>query len=296
MSIRNVFSLEDEQSSVVGAIKSDGYAIVEDALLPEQLRAIRGDLAPFFDQAHAGHEDFMGRHTKRFGALLAKSKAVQDLLLHPTVLGVADALLLQHSVRYHVHYTGVMQLQPGEKAQMLHRDTSIFPFANPCPPMTIATMWAISDFTEENGGTRFVPGSHRWPDGREPRQEEIVSTEMPAGSVLIYTGNSLHGSGDNSSDRERTGLALHYGMGWLRQEENQYLAVPEDIARGLPDRVLELMGYALGTKNLGFVDHVSPLEYLKGERNAAKCDLSPPALRDKDAALKKLHIDDPQIF
>ncbi len=288
MQLTNVFTQHDAVSSVSEAVSRDGYAVVQGALTPGELQAMRQDLAPYFERAHSGHEDFMGRRTKRFGALIAKSEAVRTLLLHPTVLAVADAVLGPHCARYHIHYTGVMHLEPGEKAQVLHRDTGIFPIANPCPPLTLATMWAISDFTEKNGGTRIVPGSLHWEDAREPEDWEIAVTEMPAGSVLIYTGNSLHGGGANLDDGPRTGVALHYAMGWLRQEENQYLAVPPEQARELPDRILELMGYALGTKHLGFVDHIAPLDHLKGVRDPAESDLAPPDLLEKNAAIKKL--------
>jgi ectoine hydroxylase-related dioxygenase (phytanoyl-CoA dioxygenase family) len=287
---QNTFDASTDAATVSAAIAQDGYAIIAGALDEGQLAAMRGDLATHLDAAHTGHEEFMGTKTKRFGALLAKSQAVQMLLMHPAVLAAADAALLPHCARYHVHYTGVMHLEPGEKAQVLHRDTGIYPFANPCPPMTLATMWAISDFTEANGGTRLVPGSHLWDDARVPRLSEVVSCEMPAGSVLIYTGNVLHGGGDNASNAPRTGIALHYNLGWLRQEENQYLAVPAEVARALPREVRELMGYALGSPHLGFVDHVAPDDYLNGERDPANSNLSPEGLMARSTEVKRIAV------
>lgn len=288
MALDNIFELG--ASGVAAAVQRDGFVVVRNALSAAELDAVRDALEPHFEAAHCGHEDFMGRRTKRFGALISKTNAVFPLILHRAVLAVADAVLLRHCARYHIHYTGTMRLEPGESAQNLHRDTGIFPFANPCPPLTVATMWALSDFTNENGGTRLVPGSHHWPEDREPRPDEVVATEMPAGSVLIYTGNTLHGGGDNTSTAPRTGLAIHYGMGWLRQEENQFLAVSSEQARTLPDDILKLMGYALGTKNLGFVDHVDPLQYLRGERDPANSDLSAPEFLERHAAVKLLHV------
>ena len=252
MTTRNLFEADADQYTVAEAVFNDGYAIVQGALDSAQLNAIREDLRPYLDDAHEGHEEFMGRRTKRFGALIAKSEAVQALLLHPTVLAAADRALLGQCVRYHVHYTGVMHLEPGETGQVLHRDTGVYPVANPCPPFTVATMWAISDFTHENGGTRIVPRSHLWDDARVPEPSEIQSSEMPAGSVLIYTGNTIHAAGSNRSNGARSGVALHYGLGWLRQEENQYLAVPPEQARELPLQIRELMGYALGAPQLWF--------------------------------------------
>ena len=250
--MNNSFAGDTSPEAVVGAVARDGYAVVRDAVDPETVAAVSTDLAPFLEDAHKGHEEFFGKLTKRFGALLVKSTAVQSLLVHPTVLAVADHALLPHCVRYHLHYTGVMHLEPGETRQVLHRDTSIYPIANPCPPMTVATMWAVSDFTRQNGGTRLVPGSHLWSNERVPEPAEVVATEMTPGSVLIYTGNVIHGGGANHADQPRTGVALHYNLGWLRQEENQYLAVPQEIARQLPDQVQELIGLCAGLKQSGF--------------------------------------------
>ena len=167
-----------------------------------------------------------------------------------------------------------MHLGPGESAQPLHRDTNLWPFANPAPPLTLATMWAVNDFTRANGGTLVVPGSHLWDDGRAPRPDEVEATEMPAGSVLIYTGNLIHGGGPNRTDGERYGVALHYVLGWLRQEETQLLTMTMDEARELPEQVQRLMGYSLGASSLGMVDHQDPYAVLTGKRHGGPKALS----------------------
>ena len=290
MLMDNSFPKNTPSKLVAETVAQDGYAVVRDAVDLETITAIKTDLAPYFHEAHKGHEEFFGKLTKRFGALLAKSTAVQSLLLHPTVLAVADHALLPHCVRYHVHYTGVMHLEPNETRQILHRDTNLYPIENPSPPFTVATMWAISDFTRQNGGTRLVPGSHMWSNDRVPKPHEVVATEMTPGSVLIYTGNVIHGGGSNRSDQPRTGVALHYSLGWLRQEENQYLAVPHELVRQMPDQIQELMGYSLGSANLGFVDHIEPKDYLHGVRDQAKSSLGPPELREQVDELKRFHI------
>ena len=288
--MENVFGAGSDTSEVAAAVTRDGYAVVRDAIDADTLAAVAADLQPYLDAAHTGHEAFMGSLTKRFGALIAKSRAVQGVIMHPTVLAVADHALLPSCAAYRVHYTGVMHLEPGEKQQVLHRDTSLYPFANPCPPLTVATMWAITDFARSNGGTRICPGSHKWTNDRVPARSEVVATEMPAGSVLIYVGNVIHGGGSNRSDRARTGVALHYSLGWLRQEENQYLAVPQELARTLPDELQELMGYSLGSSNLGFVDHVAPKDFLHGTRDPSESDLSPPGMSERVDALERFHV------
>ena len=290
MKLDSMFTPNTDPADVAEAVAADGYAIVQDVLDPEALAAVNADLAPHLEASHTGHEGFMGSLTKRFGALVAKSTAVHDLILHPTALAVADHALLPSCVNYRLHYTGVMHLLPGERQQVLHRDSSMYPFACPHPPLTVATMWAMSDFTAENGGTRLVPGSHLWDGDRTPTADEIVSTEMPAGSVLIYVGNVIHGGGNNRSEAPRTGVALHYSMGWLRQEENQYLAVPAEQARGLPDRLQELLGYSLGSSNFGFVDHVAPKDYLHGVRDPAESNLSPDGMSEQVDSLHRFHV------
>ena len=277
-------------SEVAAAVTRDGYAVVRNAVDAGTVAAVAADLQPYLDAAHTGHEAFMGSLTKRFGALVAKSTAVQALIMHPTVLAVADHALLPSCAAYRVHYTGVMHLEPGEEQQVLHRDTSVYPFANPCPPLTVATMWAITDFTRSNGGTRVCPGSHKWTNDRVPTRDDVVAAEMPAGSVLIYVGNVIHGGGSNRSHRPRTGVALHYSLGWLRQEENQYLAVPPELARTLPGRLQELLGYALGSSNLGFVDHIAPKDFLHGVRDPSESDLSPAGMSERVDALERLHV------
>ena len=286
----NRFNCDTPAEKISTSILADGFAIIENAINQDLLSVINDELNVYFENHHEGHDDFMGHKTKRFGALLLKSKAVQEVIAHNLILAAVDNILLDYCVNYHVHYTGVMQLQPGEKAQVLHRDTGVFPFANPSPPLTIATMWALSDYTALNGGTVFVPGSHNWPDDRVPRKDELVPTEMAAGSVLVYLGNALHGGGSNQSEQARTGLAIHYALGWLRQEENQYIAVPPEEARKLPQRIQELIGYNLGAPNLGFVDHVHPRDYINGTTDVSKSNLSDQSLEEKSAGLKRFHV------
>ena len=290
MELKNTFAGDAPSEAVAAAVAEDGYAVVRDAVDADTVAAVKADLAPYFEKAHDGHEEFYGKLTKRFGALLAKSTAVQALLVHPTVLAVADDALLPHCVRYRLHYSGVMHIEPGETRQVLHRDIGLYPIASPCPPLTVATMWALTDFTRENGGTRLVPGSHLWSSNRVPKPEEVVATEMPAGSVLIYTGNTIHGGGANRSEGSRSGVALHYNLGWLRQEENQYMAVPPELARQLSDQIQELIGYSLGSSSLGVVDHMDPKDYLHGVRDPAQSSLSSPELERQVQALSRFHI------
>lgn len=286
MTLKNIFSANAEVAAVVTALKEDGYAVIENLLDCLQLQSLENELQPYLEQTEVGNEDFWGHRTKRFGALLKKSKTVQDMLIHPKVLAVADEILLPYCATYWANYTGVMHLGVGEAAQALHRDTNLWPFTNPMPPLTLATMWAVNDFTKENGGTLIIPGSHLWDDARVPQPHEIEATEMPAGSVLLYSGNVIHGGGANRSNGVRYGVALHYVLGWLRQEENQLLTMTVDEARTMPEPVQRLMGYALGASALGVVDHMDPFTFLTGKKHDGPRALSSEQL---DAAEKRMN-------
>ncbi|MEM1198419.1 MAG: phytanoyl-CoA dioxygenase family protein [Pseudomonadota bacterium] len=288
--MENRFPADAPTDDIITAIRQDGYAILERVIDEAQVAQLKGELQPYLTESEVGTEDFWGHHTKRFGALIGKSEIARHMLLAPQVLAVADAVLLEHCARYWVNYTGVMHLGPGEKAQVLHRDTNLWPITNPAPPLTVATMWAVSDFTKDNGGTRLVPGSHLWDDARTPEPDEIISAEMPSGSVLIYTGNVIHGGGSNRANAPRYGVALHYVLGWLRQEENQMLTMTREEARAMPEEVQRLMGYSLGASALGFADHRDPFEILNGQEGDTPATISPQELIDAEAKVKRLTV------
>ena len=227
---------------------------------------------------------FLGDRTKRLGGLLRRSAAAQEMAVHPMVMALADAVLQPNCVRYQLNYSGIMHLLPGANAQELHRDGDLYPFRHPCPPMMMPTMWALTDFTADNGATMVVPGSHRWDQDRDPTADEIISAVMPAGSLLVYLGGTIHGGGANVSQSPlRTGLAFQYSLGWLRQEENQYLTNPPEIARTYPERLQRLIGYDYGGPYLGFVDGDSPQRLLHephdGPRNRTNPEVDALAAR-----------------
>jgi ectoine hydroxylase-related dioxygenase (phytanoyl-CoA dioxygenase family) len=239
------------------AIARDGYVIIERLAVDTAAKA-QAELGPHIEAAPYGHTEFLGARTKRLGSLFRRSTAAQALAIHPKVLAIADRVLLPHCARYQLNFSGIMHLEPGAGAQALHRDGILYPFLHPCPPTLMPAMWAITDFTAENGGTQIVPGSHLWEHDREPMEEEVGYAAMPSGSVLIYTSGIIHGGGTNQSNSLRTGMALQYSLGWLRQEENQYLASPPEVARTYPERLQRLIGYDYGGPYLGFYNGDDP--------------------------------------
>ena len=253
MTTLRVHAADTPLDDLAAALNSDGYIVVEAVDTDATARAY-AELIDAIDQAPLGHNDFLGGRTKRLGGLLRRSPAVQQLAVHPLVMGLADRVLQPNCARYQLNFSGIMHLLPGAEAQGIHRDGDLYPLRFPSPPTVMPTMWALSDFTEDNGGTRLVPGSHRWEQDRMPFPDEIVAAEMPAGSVLVYLGGTLHGGGHNSSEITRTGLALQYSLGWLRQEENQYLTNPPDVARTFCEQLQRLNGYDYGGPYLGFVN------------------------------------------
>lgn len=213
------------------------------------------EMHPWVEAADPGKDDFDGLRTRRVGTLIARSPASRDVITDPLVLGVAERALA-HATNFQLHCTEIISIGPGSKPQPVHRDQwafDMFPF----PPgfdSTFATMWALTDFTAENGATRVVPGSHRMEDKLKFELNDTIPAEMEAGSVLLYTGSLYHGGGPNHTDADRVGLIVHYTLGWLRQEENQYLCVPGEILDELPEDLLRLMGYQRGSYSLGFID------------------------------------------
>jgi ectoine hydroxylase-related dioxygenase (phytanoyl-CoA dioxygenase family) len=261
-SLSNTATAED----VVEILKQDGCAIVRN-LVPESLMdTMHAELAPYIEATAIGRDDFAGFRTQRTGSLVARSPSFQQLALHPLVLDTAAKVLGPYCKKFQLHLTQVIKINPGETAQMLHQDQLVYdPFRFP-PGMDceLHTMWALTDFTEENGATRVIPGSHQWEEGRSPSLEETVAAVMPKGSVMLFTGAVYHGGGANKSAAPRLGIEVGYNLGWLRQEENQYLAVPPAVARQLPEQLQKLIGYSLGGYALGYFGDVQhPKEALK---------------------------------
>jgi hypothetical protein len=260
------FPADAPPERVAEALAQAGCAVVERLVEPAMLDRVRSELAPHLDATPYGPDEFSGRRTRRTGGLIGRSPTCRALVMHPVVLGVVGSVL-GHATSYQLHLTQVIAVGPGEPAQPIHRDQWAFDFF-PFPSgyeVQCNTLWAMTDFTEANGATRLVPGSNRQADRLQFTLEQSQPAEMPAGSVLFYTGALYHGAGANRSGEMRFGLNLTYALSWLRQEENQYLAVPAEIARELPEPLLRLMGYARGAYALGYVDDLrDPLEVLLG--------------------------------
>jgi ectoine hydroxylase-related dioxygenase (phytanoyl-CoA dioxygenase family) len=243
-------------------LERDGCVVIEGVLNSLQVETVAAELAPHFDAAPNCAGDFYGYVTKRLSGLIAKSPACQSMAIDPAILGVMDHFLLKGCRGYQLNLTQAIRIGPGEPAQVIHRDDLMFNFAHPEFEAMINAMWAVDDFTAENGATHIVPGSHKWPLDRQAQPHEETQGVMKRGSVLIYLGSLQHGGGANRTDKPRTGIVHSYSLGWLRQAEPQYLAVPYDIARTLPERLQRLLGYFVHEPNLGSLEGQDPIGLL----------------------------------
>jgi hypothetical protein len=245
--------------AVVEGLEADGYVIVGGMLDGEAVAEARADLLRILAETPTGRNDFEGFSTQRIYALFAKTRLFDGPAINPLLLEVMDSVLGHYQLSAPVG----IQIGPGEKAQVLHRDDSIYPLPHPHPNVVVNTMWPLDDFTPENGATRFVPGSHLWEVGRRPEPGESVTlAEMPAGSVMFYLGNLWHGGGANQTQQSRLGVILEYVASWLRPQENHCLAVPRKTIRELPDRLQELLGYNIYPPFVGYVDGRHPRSVL----------------------------------
>ena len=241
-----------DTDTIVDALRRDGGAIVLEQVDHDMVDEVAGELRPHFDREGALFQnDFNGYTTLRLGGILGLSRASAGLIAHPRVMAVADAILLPNCANYRIGSCSAIEIHPGEKDQVLHRDDDIYPLRIPEVEYQISAMWALVDFTLDNGATRVVPGSHRRPDSAPADETDVVQAVMPKGSVLFYMGTTMHGGGANRADRPRTSLINTYSLGWLRQEENHYLTIPRDVADSYPETVRRLMGYQAHGKYLG---------------------------------------------
>ena len=258
---------------VVSVLDRDGVVILTGLVSGNALSTLQSDIGAVLDKTPNGEGHFWGKNTKRSGGLAKKSRIAQDMILHPTVLGAAKSVLEPFCDRIQLNLTQAIRILPGERAQVLHKDDEVFPLAGSGMELIVNALWAVDDFTRENGATQLVPGSHKTAlssdADRFPDPATISHAEMPAGSVLLYRASLLHGGGENASDKPRTGVAIGYSLGWLRQAENQYLNYPPEVARDMPPELQDLIGYEIHRPNLGWYEGQSPKVVLEGRQEQA---------------------------
>jgi hypothetical protein len=244
-------------------LASEGYVIFERLLPPEQVDAIRADLVPRLPPKHLGRNNFEGFATQRIYGLLSQSFVCDPLIEHPVILGLIDRLL---EPNYLLSQLQVINILPGEAQQPLHYDDAFYPWPRPRRCLGAATIWAIDDFTADNGATVVLPKSHLWGD-RMPADEDLKSLRtviMPAGSVIFFVGTLWHGGGENRSKASRMCASAQYGAPWCRQQENFSLSVSRERASRSSEHVQRMLGYSIHPPFMGFVDGMHPKRLLEG--------------------------------
>ena len=254
-------SIDTRDEEALEIIDNDAAVIIDDVIPESKINTILDELDPFIKGNLKGADEFTGFQTSRVGALIARSHGCRDLAMHTKINSLASKFLEPHCDNYQLHFTSLITIGPGETKQILHRDRGLWGgYISRKIETQFAVVWAASDFTYENGATQLVPGSHKWDAKREPKKDEIASAEMKKGSVLIYTGSVLHGGGDNTTGDLRSGIFIHYAPGWIRQQENQYLSCPPEIAKELSPELRSLIGYSKGGYVMGFYSDPNHLD------------------------------------
>jgi ectoine hydroxylase-related dioxygenase (phytanoyl-CoA dioxygenase family) len=246
------YQAHDHADEIVSALVNNGVVVVENLLEETVVAGLNTDLRVEFDrEGHLYQNSFNGHKTLRVGGVAKYSAHFATLLMHPTVLAVADAVLKPNCEVYQVGSTTAIEILPGEAAQVLHADDTCYPSHLLPFEAQISALWALDDFTEENGATRVVPKECDITDPEQVDDEHIVQAVMPKGSVVLYLGSTLHGGGENLSSGARKAVVNTYCLGWLRQEENQYLTLTREDVSAQPEAVRRMLGFQAHGPYLG---------------------------------------------
>lgn len=271
------FNSNDNIEAIYESLLANGAVIVENVLDAETVGRINAEVDPLVNTADPEIQHlnpmldaFFGKRVRHVTGLAGKSKTfADDILCHPLYLGLCDRVLGPNCADYILNLGHLMDRGSGAEAQMMHRDQDVWiHMPKPHPELQLATILALVDFSEENGATFVIPGSHKWDYERQGKEEEKCFAEMPAGSAVIYLGSTIHGGGTNVTDQWRRGVHMSYTLGWLRTEENNLLAVRPEVAASLSKRAQQLLGYGVHDAiedmggYLGMVDMRDPVELL----------------------------------
>ena len=273
-----VFPPDSPADVLAAGLAEHGAIIVEQVLSPDLLTRFNAELDPILERTrpdrpylNAVIDMFYGDRVRQITSVAAHSRIFgEEVLCHPFYEGVCEAILGPSCAGWQLNVAQVMDRGPGAERQFFHRDEDVWiHLPRPHAEVQVASVIALVDFTADIGATVVAPGSHKWERGRMPEEAELACAEMPAGSAVVYLGSTLHAGGANSSsDRWRRGMHMSFVVGWLRTEENNYLGTPPDVARRLPKRSQELLGYsahdaiAFGGGYLGTVDLLDPIDLM----------------------------------
>lgn len=262
----------------IDTLRSNGYVIFDRLVSSQIMDEVCGELEPWFAATPHCRGDFYGWSTTRFGSVLLKSQAAHSLVLNGVMLSIMDEVLGPHCDWYQLNLSQAVRIHPGQRQQVPHRDDEMWPCAKNGVEYLVNVMWALSDFTVENGATLIWPRSHFAALNRKIERRDAVTAEMPRGSALAYLGSVTHSGGANRSESPRSGLIFSYSLGWLKQYENAFLAYPPDIAKTFSQPVRDLLGYRIHRPNLGGYEGQDPAVLFEtNSRTLPAVDAIPPA-------------------
>ena len=246
----------------VDEIAAQGYTVVPDAVDLDLVDALLADLDRLHEElaVEPAGNGFEGHRTLRVYNLLVHGARWQQVPVHPNVLPIVERVLDPGCL---ISSLSSIDIRPDEVAQPIHADDQLIPIPKPHPPTVCNTMWALTDFTDANGATRLVPGSHLAPENPDFGGDyDTVPAEMATGSVLVWHGSLWHGGGANGTTERRVGIAMNYCAGYIRQQENQQLGIPQEVAAGFEPRLQRLVGYGVYMGLIGHIDKSDPIDLL----------------------------------
>ena len=244
--------------------REQGFVVLPQVLDRAALAALRGALQPYLDLEVEGRNPFEGTHTRRVYSLVGRGRVFEETAENPEVLALLDALL---QPGYLLTASQAICIGPGETPQPLHYDDAFYPLSRPRPEVSVSTIWALEDFSADNGATEVIPGSHRWDDARvaeatrvrlrsltnpEPEKADVPALaqqlqplEMEAGSLVVFAGTLLHRGGANPGTGTRSAFSHQYCQPWARQQENFMLSIPHERIRAMSPRLRQLLGFSI---------------------------------------------------
>lgn len=257
--------------SLLERVNEDGYVILPNLIPRETIDAIRRESEPLLQ--YDGRTEFEGYRTRRIYSVIEKTFTCNPLVDHPLVMALLDRIFQPN---YLLSQLQVIQVMPGEIRQPLHHDDGFYPFARPRKAIGAALIWALDEFTADNGATLVYPGSHLWGDvpAAEIDVAKMFPAVMPAGSAVFFLGTLWHCAGANRTDRPRLAATTQYCEPWARQQENYSLAISRERARQCSEKIQALLGYSMLFPFIGFVDGRDPIRLLR-DRPRAGAALAP---------------------
>ncbi|MEI9996426.1 MAG: phytanoyl-CoA dioxygenase family protein [Rhizomicrobium sp.] len=249
----------------VGILKEQGYVIIRGLMPKTKVAQIHADMRERFEKTPFSEGDFYGPHTKRFGSLLKRSPLAAEFVQNRTILDIAEAVFAPFCDNFQLNTTQALEIWPGAPEQVPHRDQDMWQAPVGQIEYMFNVMWPFTPYRAENGATLIWPGSNRRQDELVIDRAEAISAEMDPGDAMVYLGSTQHAAGANRTDKPRTGMIIGFGLGWLKQFENQFLCYPPEVAKTFSPELARLVGYKLHRPNLGNYEGQCPSILLRDD-------------------------------